>query len=93
MMRLDEEETNPTVYTGQVEIHNKVLSAGYNNCKVKVEHLDAMDSANGSVMVVVNGIIVLANSVPRSFNQSFLLVPAAPGKHRWNVPSHTYGAV
>ena len=80
-VRIAEEQHGAIVdheqHTGQLAIHNLHLALGYGSCKVKVESLDAMESVNDSLIVLVTGIIVLQTQKPKSFVQHFLLVQAA----------------
>ena len=53
------------------------MGLGYGRCRVKLESLDCMESLQDSLIVLVTGLIVLAQQKPKSFIQHFLLVQAA----------------
>jgi len=78
MVRADEAEAaaSSQVHVGQLAIHDKVMSMGYEKSKVKVESTDIMETVGGGVMLLVTGVMVLTGQSARAFVQSFLLMPA-----------------
>ncbi|OBZ67752.1 putative G3BP-like protein [Grifola frondosa] len=44
---------------GQQEIHNKITSIGFQDCKVFIHSVDAQSSANGGIIIQPNGYFVL----------------------------------
>lgn len=84
--RYDESSIQDTAAAqGQLAIHESVQSIPYAGCKVRIETTDSHDSAFGSVIVIVTGIIVLNGQAPRTFVQTFLLQPVVSGSPHFYV--------
>lgn len=64
---------------GQQEIHNKILSIGFQDCKVFIHSVDAQSSANGGIIIQVIG-EMSNNAEPwRKFAQTFFLAEQPHG--------------
>ncbi|KAG1842827.1 hypothetical protein C8R48DRAFT_785937 [Suillus tomentosus] len=58
---------------GQQEIHNKITSLGFDNCKVYIHSVDAQSSANGGIIIQVIGEMSNHGDPWRKFVQIFFL--------------------
>ena len=92
-VRIGEEQHRAIVdheqHTGQLAIHELHQALHYAGCKVKVESLDAMESADNSLIVLVTGVIALQGQKPKSFVQQFLLA-LAPSEGGGDEPTRYY---
>ncbi|KAJ7950485.1 ras GTPase-activating protein-binding protein 2 [Quillaja saponaria] len=63
------------------EINEKILSLGYGDLKAEITSVDAQESYNKGVLVLVTGYMVKdeANNMRRKFTQSFFLAPQDKG--------------
>eukprot|EP00250_Pteridium_aquilinum_P003630 c13936_g1_i1 orf=342-1709(-) len=69
----------------QVEIHNTVMSMGYEDCKAEIVTVDSSESIGGSVLVLVTGVMHMHRSNGRrNFVQTFLLAPQERGYYVLN---------
>lgn len=69
----------------QVEIHNTVMSMGYEDCKAEIVTVDSSESIGGSVLVLVTGVMHMHRSNgKRNFVQTFLLAPQERGYYVLN---------
>lgn len=64
---------------GQQEIHNKILSIGFNDCKVFINSVDAQSSANGGIIIQVIGEMSNNGEAWRKFAQTFFLAEQPNG--------------
>lgn len=64
---------------GQQEIHNKILSIGFEDCKVFVHSVDAQASANGGIIIQVIGEMSNRGEPWRKFAQTFFLAEQPNG--------------
>lgn len=67
------------------EIHNTVMSMGYEDCKAEIVTVDSSESIGGSVLVLVTGVMHMHRSNgKRNFVQTFLLAPQERGYYVLN---------
>ncbi|PWN96877.1 hypothetical protein FA09DRAFT_334747 [Tilletiopsis washingtonensis] len=71
------EDTQPCF--GQQEIHNKILSLGFSDCKVFVSNVDSQSSAAGGILIQVLGEMSNASGPWRKFAQTFFLAEQPNG--------------
>lgn len=64
---------------GQQEIHNKILSIGFQDCKVFIHSVDAQSSASGGIIIQVIGEMSNAGEAWRKFAQTFFLAEQPNG--------------
>ncbi|KAG6836211.1 hypothetical protein H0H93_010270 [Arthromyces matolae] len=64
---------------GQQEIHNKITSIGFQDCKVFIHSVDAQSSANGGIIIQVIGEMSNHGDVWRKFVQTFFLAEQPNG--------------
>lgn len=64
---------------GQHEIHEKILSIGFQDCKVYIHSVDAQASANSGIIVQVIGEMSNNNEAWRKFAQTFFLAEQPNG--------------
>ncbi|XP_058093372.1 nuclear transport factor 2-like isoform X2 [Magnolia sinica] len=60
-------------------INEKILSLDYGECRAEIKTVDAQDSFNGGVLVLVTGYLTGKDDVKRNFTQSFFLAPQDKG--------------
>ncbi|KAF5746291.1 putative G3BP-like protein [Tripterygium wilfordii] len=60
-------------------IDGKILSLDYKGIKAEIITVDAQESYNGGVLVLVNGFLTGKDSIRRKFTQSFFLAPQDKG--------------
>ncbi|QRW19146.1 nuclear transport factor 2 [Rhizoctonia solani] len=73
-----EGEDSPPCH-GQQEIHNKIISIGFQDCKVFIHSVDAQSSASSGILIQVIGEISNAGEAWRKFSQSFFLAEQPNG--------------
>ncbi|CAE6441170.1 unnamed protein product [Rhizoctonia solani] len=73
------EGEDSTSYHGQQEIHNKILSIGFQDCKVFIHSVDAQSSASAGIVIQVIGEISNAGEPWRKFAQTFFLAEQPNG--------------
>ncbi|PPQ86640.1 hypothetical protein CVT25_006824 [Psilocybe cyanescens] len=64
---------------GQQEIHNKITSIGFEDCKVFIHSVDAQSSANGGIIIQVIGEMSNHADPWRKFVQTFFLAEQPNG--------------
>lgn len=64
---------------GQQEIHKKITSIGFQDCKVFIHSVDAQSSANGGIIIQVIGEMSNQNEPWRKFVQTFFLAEQPNG--------------
>ncbi|KAJ2927995.1 hypothetical protein H1R20_g9097, partial [Candolleomyces eurysporus] len=64
---------------GQQEIHKKITSIGFQDCKVFIHSVDAQSSANGGIVIQVIGEMSNRNEPWRKFVQTFFLAEQPNG--------------
>ncbi|GAA5838250.1 hypothetical protein JCM11251_003441 [Rhodosporidiobolus azoricus] len=64
---------------GQQEIHTKIMSLGFDDCKVYISNVDSQSSAEGGIIVQVIGEMSNANGPWRKFAQTFFLAEQPNG--------------
>lgn len=60
-------------------INDKILSLDYGECSAEIITVDAQESYNGGVLVLVTGYLTGKDNVRRKFTQSFFLAPQDKG--------------
>ncbi|MCO5614105.1 hypothetical protein L7F22_068386 [Adiantum nelumboides] len=73
----EQEDTKPCF--GQQEIHQKLLSLGFEDCKVFVSTVDSQSSADGGILVQVLGEMSNKGEPWRKFAQTFFLAEQPNG--------------
>ena len=61
------------------EIHDRITSIGYDQCKVYIHSIDSQSSANGGIIIIVIGEMSNANGPWRKFTQTFFLAEQPNG--------------
>eukprot|EP00741_Cyanophora_paradoxa_P004799 tig00000829_g4656.t1 len=74
----DAEKSTDTA-VGQKNIHEKILSLDFKDCKPQISFVDSQTSLSGGVIVMVTGYLANKNSAPRRFAQTFFLAPQQNG--------------
>ncbi|ETW78114.1 hypothetical protein HETIRDRAFT_479306 [Heterobasidion irregulare TC 32-1] len=69
---------------GQLEIHNKITSIGFEDCKVFIHSVDAQSSANGGIIIQVIGEMSNRGEPWRKFVQTFFLAEQPNGYYVLN---------
>ncbi|KAL5480733.1 hypothetical protein ACEPAI_9673 [Sanghuangporus weigelae] len=69
---------------GQLEIHQKILSIGFHDCKVFIHSVDAQASANNGIIVQVIGEMSNRDEPWRKFVQTFFLAEQPNGYYVLN---------
>ncbi|KIK21256.1 hypothetical protein PISMIDRAFT_12363, partial [Pisolithus microcarpus 441] len=64
---------------GQQEIHNKITSIGFQDCKVYIHSVDAQSSANGGIIIQVIGEMSNHGDTWKKFVQTFFLAEQPNG--------------
>jgi len=64
---------------GQQEIHNKITSIGFEDCKVFIHSVDAQSSANGGIIIQVIGEMSNRGEPWKKFVQTFFLAEQPNG--------------
>ncbi|KAF8649334.1 hypothetical protein AX16_005869 [Volvariella volvacea WC 439] len=64
---------------GQQEIHSKIQSIGFKDCKVFIHSVDAQSSSNGGIIIQVIGEMSNQNEPWRKFVQTFFLAEQPNG--------------
>ncbi|KAH7344797.1 hypothetical protein B0J17DRAFT_624093 [Rhizoctonia solani] len=73
------EGEDSTACHGQQEIHNKILSIGFQDCKVFIHSVDAQSSASSGIVIQVIGEISNSGEPWRKFTQTFFLAEQPNG--------------
>lgn len=66
------------------EINEKILSMDYTNYRAQIKTVDAQESLNGGVLVLVTGYLFGKNNVKRDFTQTFFLATQDTGYYVLN---------
>ncbi|XP_022758738.1 putative G3BP-like protein isoform X2 [Durio zibethinus] len=74
-----EENGVMSITTTMQAIDEKILSLGYGEFTAEITTVDAQDSHNGGVLVLVTGYLTGKDKVKRKFTQSFFLAPQDKG--------------
>ncbi|XVF72291.1 hypothetical protein PTKIN_Ptkin12aG0108400 [Pterospermum kingtungense] len=74
-----EENGVMSITTTMQAINEKILSLGYGEFTAEITTVDAQDSHNGGVLVLVTGYLAGKDKVKRKFTQSFFLAPQDKG--------------
>ncbi|MBA0802734.1 hypothetical protein Gohar_013008, partial [Gossypium harknessii] len=74
-----EENGGMSITTTMQAINEKILSLGYGEFTAEITTVDAQDSHNGGVLVLVTGYLTGKDKVKRKFTQSFFLAPQDKG--------------
>ncbi|KAB2015896.1 hypothetical protein ES319_D08G058300v1 [Gossypium barbadense] len=74
-----EENGGMSITTTMQAINEKILSLGYGEFLAEITTVDAQDSHNGGVIVLVTGHLTGKDKVKRKFTQSFFLAPQDKG--------------
>lgn len=62
---------------GQSGIREAILAQGYQNCRVKINHVDCQSSVDGCIIVMITGIMMVKTQL-RNFAQTFVLGRQGP---------------
>lgn len=73
------EGEDSTACHGQQEIHNKILSIGFQDCKVFIHSVDAQSSSSSGIVIQVIGEISNSGEPWRKFAQTFFLAEQPNG--------------
>ncbi|XP_010274054.1 PREDICTED: ras GTPase-activating protein-binding protein 1-like [Nelumbo nucifera] len=68
-----------SIVTTMQAINEKILSLDYSKYRAEIKTVDAQDSFNGGVIVLVTGYLTGEDNVRRNFTQSFFLAPQDKG--------------
>ncbi|XVF21340.1 hypothetical protein REPUB_Repub12eG0082300 [Reevesia pubescens] len=79
MASTEQVQAGITSPTADVAINEKILSLGYGEFTAEITTVDAQDSHNGGVLVLVTGYLTGKDKVKRRFTQSFFLAPQDKG--------------
>ncbi|KAH0629858.1 hypothetical protein JD844_012289 [Phrynosoma platyrhinos] len=70
---------------GQADIHKKVLSLNFKDCRTKIRHVDAHATLNDGVVVQVMGELSNNTQPMRRFMQTFVLAPEGSVANKFYV--------
>ncbi|KAF3796008.1 putative G3BP-like protein [Nymphaea thermarum] len=73
-----------SIVTTTQEINEKILSMDYSGLMAEIKTVDAQDSLNGGVLVLVSGELISKDNGKRNFTQSFFLAPQDRGYYVLN---------
>lgn len=73
------EEQQPVM--GQVDIHQKILSLNFVDCRAKIRQVDSQATVSNAVVVQVTGELSNDGQQMRRFMQTFVLAPQSPKKY------------
>lgn len=79
LLHCQEEETDATVCVGLDEIHQRLVSMGYNGARVVIANIDCQPSMNGGILIFVIGTMHWPLGMVRKFAQTFLLAEQPNG--------------
>ncbi|KAL8057996.1 hypothetical protein ABFX02_04G220200 [Erythranthe guttata] len=74
-----EEDGSMSITTTMQAIHEKIVSLKYGDFRAEIKSVDAQDSFNGGVDVLVTGYLTGKENTVRNFAQSFFLAPQDKG--------------
>ncbi|XP_075458249.1 ras GTPase-activating protein-binding protein 1 isoform X3 [Ascaphus truei] len=70
---------------GQMDIHKKVMSLSFKDCRTKIRHVDAHATLNDGVVVQVMGELTNNRQPMRRFMQTFVLAPEGSVANKFYV--------
>ncbi|CAN6447256.1 unnamed protein product [Victoria cruziana] len=73
-----------SIVTTTQEINEKILSMDYSDFMAEIKTVDAQDSLDGGVPVLVTGDLISKDNVKKNFTQSFFLAPQDRGYYVLN---------
>ncbi|GAB1606603.1 ras GTPase-activating protein-binding protein 2-like [Argonauta hians] len=73
------EEQQPVV--GQDNIHKKILSLNFSDCRTKIRQVDSQFTVSNAVLIQVTGELSNYGQPMRRFMQTFVLAPQSPKKY------------
>ncbi|MFS8026519.1 putative Ras GTPase-activating protein-binding protein [Helianthus anomalus] len=68
-----------SITTTMDAINAKILSLNYGDFKAEIKSVDAQESLNGGVSVLVTGYMTGMDNIQQQFTQSFFLAPQDKG--------------
>ncbi|XP_035845248.1 nuclear transport factor 2 [Helianthus annuus] len=74
-----EEDGSMSITTTMDAINAKILSLNYGDFKAEIKSVDAQESLNGGVSVLVTGYMTGMDNIQQQFTQSFFLAPQDKG--------------
>ncbi|KAM0026713.1 putative Ras GTPase-activating protein-binding protein [Helianthus debilis subsp. tardiflorus] len=74
-----EEDGSMSMTTTMDAINDKILSLNYGDFRAEIRTVDAQESMNGGVSVLVTGYLTGKDDIPHNFTQSFFLAPQDKG--------------
>ncbi|KAI3742064.1 hypothetical protein L1987_59744 [Smallanthus sonchifolius] len=74
-----EEDGSMSITTTMDEINSKILSLNYGVFKAEIKSVDAQESLEGGVSVLVTGYLTGTDNIQQQFTQSFFLAPQDKG--------------
>ncbi|PWA95417.1 hypothetical protein CTI12_AA051210 [Artemisia annua] len=74
-----EEDGSMSLTTTMDDINSKIISLNYHEFRAEIKSVDAQESLNGGVNVLVIGFLTGKDNVVRKFTQSFFLAPQDKG--------------
>lgn len=79
LLHSQEEDTEACVCFGLEEIHNRIVTMGYNGTRVVIANIDCQPSMNGGILIFVLGTFHWPEGKSRKFAQTFLLAEQPNG--------------
>lgn len=79
LLHCQEEDTEAAVCVGLEEIHDRIISMGYNGTRVVIGNIDCQPSMNGGILIFVLGTMHWPSGGARKFAQTFLLAEQPNG--------------
>ncbi|XP_076934095.1 nuclear transport factor 2-like [Bidens hawaiensis] len=74
-----EQDSSMSITTTMDAINSKIVSLNYDEFRAEIKSVDAQESLNGGVNVLVTGYLTGKDNVVRKFTQSFFLAPQDKG--------------
>lgn len=74
-----EEDGSMSITTTMDAINTKILSLNYDEIRAEIKSIDAQESLDGGVNVLVTGYLTGKDNIVRNFTQSFFLAPQDKG--------------
>ncbi|XP_051131968.1 nuclear transport factor 2-like [Andrographis paniculata] len=74
-----EEDGSMSITTTMQGINDKIVSLNYEEFRAEIKSVDAQDSLNGGVQVLVTGYLTGKDNTIRNFSQTFFLAPQDKG--------------
>ncbi|KAL1779816.1 ras GTPase-activating protein-binding 1 [Sigmodon hispidus] len=82
---LDSDGKPAVAVYGQKEIHKKLMSQNFTNCRTKIHYVNAHDTLNDGVIIQVMGTLSNNNQAERSFMQTFVLAPQGSDGNKFYI--------